>query len=245
VIRLEIKIVDIYLEGEINLKILFWDIDGTLIKTGKAGLFAFEQATAEIWSKTIDFSQITTAGMTDYSIAAEIVEAVAGRPARAAEVIRLAERYEELLDDHLAQREGIVLPSIREILDRVHRTDEYKSLLLTGNSRVGAELKMRKFGLDHYFDFDSSAFCNRHHTRDEVAAIALAYMQAQTVGPAAACVIGDTPNDIRCGKAIGAYTIGVATGGYPLAKLESCSPWWAVERLPSAEEFFEKLKSVE
>ncbi|MDF2499723.1 MAG: PhnX-like: phosphonatase-like hydrolase [Anaerosporomusa subterranea] len=183
--------------------------------------------------------------MTDYSIAAEIIEVVAGRPARAAEVVRLAERYEQLLAEHLAQREGIVLPSIREILDRAHSTDEYKSLLLTGNSRIGAELKMRKFGLDHYFDFDSSAFCNRHHTRDEVAAIALAYMRSQVGEPVSAFVIGDTPNDIRCGKDIGAYTIGVATGGYPLAKLENCSPWWAVERLPSANAFFDKLKTVE
>lgn len=183
--------------------------------------------------------------MTDHSIAAEIIEAVTGRTASAAEIIRLAERYEDLLAEHLAQREGVVLPSVREILEQAHPTDEYQSLLLTGNSRVGAELKLRKFGLDHYFDFDSSAFCDRYHTRDEVAAIALAYIQKQASEAVSAFVIGDTPNDIRCGKDIGAYTIGVATGSYSTDHLAECSPWWAVECLPSPQEFFAKLRSVE
>lgn len=203
-------------------------------------MFAFEQATAEIWSQSIDFSQIKTAGMTDYSIAAEIIAAVTGRPAREDEVVRLSTRYEQLLDAHLARREGLVLPSICEILEAAHNSAEYTSLLLTGNSRIGAELKMRRYHLSHYFDFDRSAFCDRHHTRDEVAAIALAQIKALNEA-AAAFVIGDTPNDIRCGKDIGAYTIGVATGGYPLATLAGFSPWWAVEKLPPPAEFFARL----
>lgn len=183
--------------------------------------------------------------MTDHSIAAEIIEAVTGRAAGAAEIIQLTERYEELLAEHLAQREGVVLPSVREILEQAHHTDAYQSLLLTGNSRVGAELKLRKFGLDHYFDFDSSAFCDRYHTRDEVAAIALAYIQKQAGEAVSAFVIGDTPNDIRCGKDIGAYTIGVATGSYSTARLTECFPWWAVDCLPPPQEFFAKLRSAE
>lgn len=181
--------------------------------------------------------------MTDYSIAAEIIEAVTGRPATGAETRQLAGRYEELLAEHLALREGIVLPSVRDILETLHGTSGYQSLLLTGNSRIGAALKLKKFGLDHYFDFDHSAFCSHHLTRDEVAAGALSYMKSLTTNEThMAFVIGDTPNDIRCGKAIGAYTIGVATGGYPLKELESCSPWWAVEKLPSSSEVMNKLE---
>ncbi len=214
-----------------------------MIRTGKAGLFAFEQATAEIWSATIDFSRIKTAGMTDYSIAAEIIAAVSGRPAQPEEVAALSGRYEQLLDEHLSRREGLVLPFISEILEAVQHSPEYTSLLLTGNSRAGAELKMRRYQLSHYFDFDRSAFCDRHHLRDEVAALALRKIESLPAA-AAAFVIGDTPNDIRCGKAIGAYTIGVATGGYSLPELEACSPWWAVKELPPPAAFFAKLETV-
>ncbi|WP_269448405.1 HAD family hydrolase [Anaerosporomusa subterranea] len=224
---------------------LFWDIDGTLIKTGKAGLYAFEQATAEIWSQPVDFAQIKTSGMTDFSIAAEIIETVTGRGATPAEVITLAKRYEQLLPNHLDVREGRVLPSIREILDALHQRSDCMSLLLTGNSRLGAELKLRKFGLDHYFNFDNSAFCNCNLTRDEVAAGALAITRSMTTqNIQSVFVIGDTPNDIRCGKDIGAFTLGVATGTYSLQQLRECSPWWAVESLPSAATFMARLEEA-
>lgn len=231
------------MKGEITLKIIFWDIDGTLIKTAKAGLFAFEQATSELWSGSIDFEQIKTAGMTDFSIAAEIIEGITGREATIAEAAELAKRYEELLPYHLSIREGRVLPSVCEILDKLHHRSDCKSLLLTGNSRVGAELKLRKFGLDHYFDFSNSAFCDAHLTRDEVAAGAWTIVQSMmNSGVKSVFVIGDTPNDIRCGKKIGAYTVGVATGMYSLEQLQQCSPWWAVESLPPAEHFLTRLE---
>jgi phosphoglycolate phosphatase-like HAD superfamily hydrolase len=193
----------------------------------------------------VDFEQIKTSGMTDFSIAAEIIASVTGRGATLAEASELATRYEELLPFHLSIREGRVLPSVREILDALHQRSDYKSLLLTGNSRAGAELKLRKFGLDHYFDFDNSAFCNCHLTRDEVAAGALAITRSMiTTDVNSVFVIGDTPNDIRCGKDIGAYTLGVATGGYTLQQLQDCSPWWAVESLPSVAVFMGRLEET-
>jgi phosphoglycolate phosphatase-like HAD superfamily hydrolase len=181
--------------------------------------------------------------MTDFSIAAEIIETLAGRPATAAETAKLAKRYEELLPHHLAEREGRVLPCVKEILEAVHSRSDIKSLLLTGNSRIGAEHKLRKYGLAHYFDFDSSAFCNCHLTRDEVASVALAAASSMELADSLSVfVIGDTPNDIRCGKLIGAYTVGVATGSYDVRQLQDCRPWWALERLPAADEFLAKLE---
>jgi phosphoglycolate phosphatase-like HAD superfamily hydrolase len=227
------------------LKLIFWDIDGTLIKTEKAGLYAFEQATAEIWNKPIDFAEIKTSGMTDFYIAGQIIEVVTGRAATVQEAQILSQRYEELLASHLAIRKGLVLPAVRDILELLHGHSGYKSLLLTGNSRIGAQLKLQKFGLDHYFDFDSSAFCNGSSTRDEVAICALRAAEAlNSHEQLDMFVIGDTPNDIRCGKAIGAHTIGVATGTYTLEQLEACSPWWAVQELPSAQEFVNRLEGV-
>lgn len=223
------------------MDIIFWDIDGTLVRTGKAGLFAFQAAVAERWPDPIDFRQVHTAGMTDYSIAGEILAAITGRLPTHQETKALTGRYEELLQEHLAQREGQVLPSVREILAAL-RENGAVSLLLTGNSRKGAELKMRKFGLESHFDFERSAFCENSPTRDDIANRALRTVQSLTAADAVRVfVVGDTPNDVRCGKNIGAYTIGVATGTFSEAELAIHAPWWTVTQLPSAPEFMAKL----
>ena len=232
------------MKGTILLDIIFWDIDGTLIRTAKAGLFAFQAAAAEQGLSQVDLRQIQAAGMTDYSIAGQILAAMLGRSAKHEEITALAGRYEELLPEHLSQHEGRVLPSVREILAELHEQGAI-SLLLTGNSRRGAEVKMRKFGLESYFNFDQSAFCENSQTRDDVASRALLAVQNLTVRESARVfVIGDTPHDIRCGKNIGAYTIGVATGTFSAAELAEHYPWWVMEQLPTAPEFMAKLAAA-
>ena len=183
--------------------------------------------------------------MTDYFIAQQIVEAAVGRPATEKEMKDLSRRYEELLAAHLEKREGLVLPAVREILAALHELGT-PSLLLTGNSRRGAELKLRKFDLEKYFDFERSAFCDDVLTRDEIAAHARhSVALLGTEENRRIFVIGDTPNDIRCGKDIGAYTIGVATGTFSQGELAAHSPWWAISQLPDSSEFLEKLSQVE
>ena len=227
------------------MDIFFWDIDGTLIRTDKAGLYAFEQAVRELWNSPVDYRQIHSAGMTDYSIARQIIESIAGRPASYQEVKELTGRYEELLQEHLVQREGKVMPAVREILTVLQENGDL-SVLLTGNSRKGAEMKMRKFGLEGFFDFTYSAFCEDSPDRDDVARRALANARRlQAAHQARLFVIGDTPNDIRCGKMIGAYTIGVATGTFSEPELAAHDPWWSLPHLPPAPEFMKKLAGIE
>lgn len=226
------------------MDIFFWDIDGTLIRTDKAGLYAFEQAVRELWDSPVDFRQIHSAGMTDYSIARQIIEAIVARPASHQEVKNLTGRYEELLLEHLAQREGRVMPAVSEILSALQAKGAL-SLLLTGNSRKGAEMKMRKFGLGGFFDFEHSAFCEDSPNRDDVANRALQKILSRfEAGSSRLFVIGDTPNDIRCGKMIGAYTISVATGTFSESELASHEPWWSLPHLPPAPLFVEKVAAA-
>ena len=226
------------------MDIFFWDIDGTLIRTDKAGLYAFEQAVRELWDSPVDFRQIHSAGMTDYSIARQIIEAIVARPASHQEVKNLTGRYEELLLEHLAQREGRVMPAVSEILSALQAKGAL-SLLLTGNSRKGAEMKMRKFSLGGFFDFEHSAFCEDSPNRDDVANRALQKILSRfEAGSSRLFVIGDTPNDIRCGKMIGAYTISVATGTFSEPELASHEPWWSLPHLPPAPLFVEKVAAA-
>lgn len=225
------------------MKIILWDIDGTLIRSAKAGLYAFHQATEEKFGRQPDFSRITTAGMTDYYIAAQIISEVTGSKASDTEVTALVRRYEEILPKHLAEKQGYSIPPVMEILTYLHNRPDYISLLLTGNTATGARAKLTRYNLAHFFDFTASAFGDSCHDRSEVAAQALASVQTRypNITADAIFVIGDTPNDILCGKAIGARTIAVATGTFSLPELCAHSPWWGVDRLPPPAEFTFKL----
>ncbi|MBP1765108.1 MAG: PhnX-like: phosphonatase-like hydrolase [Firmicutes bacterium] len=228
------------------MNILFWDIDGTLIRTSGAGLYAFEQATSQLWNRSVDFSTVRSAGMTDHSIAAQIVEAVVGRQPLHEEIITLTDRYETLLPQHLAKRACRILPSIFETLNHFRHQDDYKTLLLTGNSRIGSEIKLQHLGLAQYFDFSYSAFCDHRSSRIEIARSALQAAEALCPLQQAAnlFVIGDTPHDIQCGQAIGAYTVAVATGSFSVEQLNGYSPWWALDELPTPEQFQAKIEET-
>lgn len=224
------------------MHIFFWDIDGTLIRTSKAGLVAFSQATEELWHRSVDFASIKAAGMTDNFIARQIIRSVFGREAEPAEMELLCRRYESLLPAQLAARQGLVLPGVREILSRLAGQEDCKLLLLTGNSSGGARIKLRHFGLDGFFDFSRSAFAGQCELRVDIARSALATVHANwgIADRQAIYVIGDTPHDIECGKAIGACTISVATGTYSAEQLAACSPWWNMDTLPAPEHFIAK-----
>ena len=225
------------------MKIIFWDIDGTLIRTAKAGLYAFAQATTELWGKVVDFDNLATAGMTDNYIARQIIEVSSGREASRSEIDSLCRRYEELLPRELAARKGLVLPEVTNILSHLHEREDYKLLLLTGNSKMGAQIKLKYFALDRYFDFASSAFAEQFEQRGDIANRALEKVHANWGDPREheIYVIGDTPHDIECGKSIGAYTIGVATGRYSIEELQRLGPWWGVEALPKPDIFETKI----
>lgn len=228
------------------MKILLWDIDGTLMKTARAGLYAFQEAVSDVLCADVDFKSIQTAGMTDCYIAEQIISLVKCRKARPNEVVELIKRYQEVLPAHLAERKGTLMPNILEILEHFHSRQDIISLLLTGNTTFGAEAKVKRYGIAHYFDFSTSSFGDDCADRNQLAANALAkikcYYNNSTYQQM--FVIGDTPNDIRCGKHIGANTIAVATGGYSVDELAQHSPWWTVESLPSPQVFEEKLMTV-
>ena len=228
------------------MHILFWDIDGTLIRTSKAGLFAFAQAAEELWGKAVNFDNIMAAGMTDNYIARQIIESVLGREASCEEIDTLCRSYERLLPEHLAVRKGLVLPGVRDILSCLNANEDYRLLLLTGNSHDGAAVKLKYFELAGYFDFACSAFAGKYEKRVDIARQALSSVCLNWGDPSQhkIYVIGDTPHDIECGKAINAYTIGVATGAYSVAHLKDCLPWWEIESLPSPESFVDKITAA-
>jgi phosphoglycolate phosphatase-like HAD superfamily hydrolase len=216
--------------------VLFWDLDGTLLLTGRAGLYAFEEAVAEVTGATIDLQQVSTAGMTDAGVARFVLE-LAGQPTDPETVEAVVRAYERRLPDNLPRRRGQVLEGIREVLEDFEGRDDVRSYLLTGNTPAGARAKLGHYGLDRFFPNGEGAFCIDHGSRVEIARRALPLAE----GAEAMYVIGDTPADVECGKAISARTIAVASGWHSAEELAATEPWLVLERIPEPDEFRQLL----
>jgi phosphoglycolate phosphatase len=222
---------------------LFWDIDGTLLTTARAGIFALEEATAEVLGERIDMRTMRTAGLTDAEIARELVTSRGVDDPAAVGALLAA--YERLLPERLGWREGRVLPNVRENLDALSGRADVVNMLLTGNIAGGAEAKLRHYGLWDYFAENGGAFSTEGCDRAAIAyrARALAAEHGGEVPPGERMVvIGDTPHDVACGKAIGARTVAVATGPvYGLEQLRACGADVALPELPGAPAFADAL----
>jgi phosphoglycolate phosphatase-like HAD superfamily hydrolase len=212
--------------------VLFWDVDGTLLTTARAGVFSLEDALEQVTGVRADLQDMATAGLTDYAIAEKALEAAGFRPDEAT-VMEFLRVHAEQLPQYLHRRRGHVMPGVREVLQDLSEHSDVVNLLLTGNVEPGAYAKLRHYGLDRYFDA-GGAFCTGPGERVDIARRALALANG-----AAPVVIGDTPADVECGRAIGARTIAVATGSFTTRQLAEHGPWRAFERLPEPRAFRE------
>jgi phosphoglycolate phosphatase-like HAD superfamily hydrolase len=222
------------------MTILFWDIDGTLLTTGKAGVPAWEQAVRETTGKEFQLSSIRVPGLTDYQIAVRTFDML-GVPTTTDLVMRMVARYEELLPSTLPLKQGRVLPNVREILEALRLRPDVRSYLLTGNTRGGARAKLTHYDLFKYFP--DGAFAEDQGVRASIAERAVEL--ARRTGPVIddrLFVIGDTPHDIEAANAIGARTVAVATGGYSIEELSAHRAWRVMAELPPPPAFLELLE---
>lgn len=214
------------------IRLVLFDIDGTLIATGGAGVRAFAEVARSVFGRPEAIGRLNFAGRTDPSIIREFFEGI-GEPPTAEGFRRFLDHYVHWLDHHLQGLPGRVLPGVREVLDGLAAIPEPPVLgLLTGNVRLGAEIKLRHFGL--WEPFVLGAFGDDHEDRNVLAAIArdrgIEWL-GRPLGGDEILVIGDTPLDIACAKAIGAKCLAVATGGSSVAALEAHGPTWVVPDL--------------
>lgn len=220
---------------------LFWDVDGTLLTTLKAGQVALQDACRAVLGREVDFAQVEMRGVADTEIAARIL-AHCGRGCDDEAVRAFLDVYEENLPSRLGLRKGGPMPGVVAILERLSARDDVMNLLLTGNTPAGARAKLRHYGLARFFEPHGFPGGFADGVRDR-AAIARRALEAaeqragQPIPPEARYVIGDTPHDITCGQAIGARTIAVATGGYPAEELAARGAWKVWPELPDPAAF--------
>jgi phosphoglycolate phosphatase len=214
------------------VKLVLFDIDGTLVHTGGAGIKAFAKVFATEFNVPNGVEKIRFAGRTDVNLVREFFTMNRIEPSEA-NFRRFFERYVFWLDQILHQSETTACSGVVEFMQAL-RTLPNPPLfgLLTGNIRLGAEIKLRHFDL--WKEFETGGFADDHEDRDQIAHAAFrrgARVLGSELRGEQVVVIGDTPLDIRCGRAIGAKVLAVATGGATLDELKRHQPDWAVEDL--------------
>jgi len=214
------------------VKLVLFDIDGTLVHTGGAGIKAFARVFATEFGIPNGTEKIKFAGRTDVGLVREFFVNNGVEPS-AANFARFFERYGFWLDHILAHSVTTACPGVFEIIrDLQNLTDPPTLGLLTGNVRLGAEIKLRHFNL--WAPFVVGAFADDHEERDHIAAVAHARgsaLHGRKLRGEEIVVIGDTPLDVKCGRAIGANVLAVATGGATMDQLKAHTPDWLVPDL--------------
>ncbi len=138
--------------------------------------------------------------------------------------LRFVTTYLTHLPQQLAAREGLILPGVVELLKQLSGRTDCILGLLTGNFQRGAELKLKHFNLLHHFRF--GGYGDEHHDRDDVAraAVANGRVHLNAAHFEDVWVLGDTPADVKCGRAIGAKVVAVSTGHYSREQLQPTEP---------------------
>jgi phosphoglycolate phosphatase-like HAD superfamily hydrolase len=218
------------------MPILLFDIDGTLVRTGGAGKAAMEDGLrAEFGVKQIR-DVVPYSGRTDRAIGRDILKAHEIEPT-AENQARLQNAYLSHLPESLKRNGGTVCPGIKELLDSLQNRQGIVLGLLTGNVRPGAKHKLGHFGLWDYFV--CGGFGDEHYERDDVARMAVAEVTAHLGRPVNSnevWIIGDTPLDVQCARAVGARVVAVATGWHPIEELAIHKPDHLLSDLSSPHE---------
>ena len=227
------------------MKLVLFDIDGTLLNSAGLGRASMQRALAEVFGSSGNPSYRYD-GKTDKQIVRDVMrleghsdEDIDSR------MERLIARYLDGLrigaesgKFHVRPLDGVV-----ELLDALEARKDVVLGLLTGNVEPGAKVKLRAAGIDPA-RFRVNAFGSDHEDRPELPGIAQR-RASETLGLEIVgerlVVIGDTPADIECGRSLGARAIGVASGHYTVEQLEAHNPYAALPSLKNTQQALETI----
>lgn len=224
-----------------EIRILLWDVDGTLLTAPRGGAYKdyFAPAMEKVYgSSGILREQLKVSGMTDLQIAFEALQPEGFTVERIydknAEFCRaIGEEIERICAGE--ENRFVALPGAREVLEATQKHPRFINALLTGNFPLAAEFKLKFVGLDEFFDFSLGAFGNESHRRIDLPAVAARNISAKfdyEFAPGQFIVLGDTPNDIAAARHFGAKAVAVATGrNHPAETLTAHNPDYLFENL--------------
>lgn len=220
-------------------KLVLFDIDGTLVLTGGAGLRAMNRACEELIGHRDALAGIPVSGRTDWIILHDTLARV-GHELDQPLFDRLRDRYVELLREeihHPGKGFNGALPGVPDLLEALQPREDVYLGLLTGNFQEGARIKLQRYDLWRYFR--CGAFGDDAADRNLLVPVAVDRALAcgvPNLPPSDVIVVGDTPHDVACAQAAGATAVGVATGGFTADELRACGAPIVFDTLGDTEE---------
>lgn len=225
-----------------SIRLVLFDIDGTLIVSGRAGTRGMNRAFLQLYGRAKALDGVPIAGRTDRAIVMEVLRHL-GRDPDDAEIARLRDTYILCLREEIVLPGDLpsgVLPGVGDLLDALYAR-RVPVGLLTGNFAGGAAVKLSHFSLWTRFGF--GAYGDDHVDRRALVPIALAQALASGVAVSASevAIIGDTPLDVDCALAHGAHAVGVTTGPFDAASLSAAGAGLVVASLADTARVMEWL----
>lgn len=206
--------------------LILFDIDATLLTTGGMGIHAMQRAGTALFGPACNATGVAVAGRLDPLIMRDMLAraGLAPEPQRMAQ-FRVA--YEAEMERVFARpHDGRVLPGVPDLLETLSGIEGVTLGLLTGNFDGTGKLKLRSVGLDpSRFALGAWGDDSPHDppARTHLPPVAVErYRKHRGSDPASVVIIGDTPHDVECAKVNGHRALGVATGQFSVAELESC-----------------------
>lgn len=218
------------------VRAILFDVDGTLIRTRGVGVQAFAKAFHSLFKFPDTTGKISFAGRTDISLAKEYFRLNNHNPTKE-DIENFFAAYVFWLYEMIKHSNGGVCAGVIEFINKAKKLSPPPLIgLLTGNIRLGAEIKLRHFGIWH--EFEIGAFADDSEDRNEIARIAyqrVCRVLGEKLDGNQVIVVGDTIHDINCARAIGARVIAVGTGGNLTDQLKTHNPDWLVRDLNEIE----------
>jgi phosphoglycolate phosphatase-like HAD superfamily hydrolase len=204
---------------------LFWDIDGTLIRTNGAAAIPFKQALSNFLKQEVNLDRKKLSGFTDF----EIIQTVAknyGFKINDEDVENILENYARNLPTALNVGNAHSINAISEVLAEIESSSEYENAIATGNCKPGAVVKLSHINLIDFFETERIFHASvQSQSRDQIIAEAKESLDPGQVG----VIIGDSPKDILSAKANELRVLGVATGMHSIDELKAFQPDHIVE----------------
>lgn len=226
------------------MRLLLFDIDGTLLRVHRGGRTAVRRAVGHVTGKSISTEAVSFSGRTDPAIFREVLT-VNGVSAHDDLIATVIDTYSAVAQDLIRPENVQPLLGVEALLSALaERTDVFLGLL-TGNVEAVAYHKLDMVGLDHHFAL--GAFGSDHEDRAELPALA-AQRAAQATGCSFSCeeilVIGDTQHDVACARAGNVRSVAVSTGHPSHADLAAASPDLLLEDLNNTAQTIEHMLTM-